>query len=382
MVAGLYDVAPSASSAGYDDADPGRTRTTLVGLGTAVTPRTYTQGELLDYFGITDRRVRLLFNNSAIECRHLTLPPLDADGRPQQESQSDLLRKHATVGVRIGAEAVRTCLTDAGLQLSDIDYLCCVTTTGMLAPSLSALLTAELGIDPNVGRLDVVGMGCSAGMSALRAVAGWSAGNPGKLAMMVCVEVCSAIYVVNDSIATAVVNSIFGDGAAATAIITPSTAAQAFEPPERTSTAPQLLRFTGTVLPEFSDSIRFDWDDELGKYSFYLSPEVPYIVGANAQGVLDRLLEGTGLSGDDITHWVLHSGGKKVIDSVCVNLGLSRHDVRHSITTLRDYGNLSSGSFLFTYQRLQREQVCRPGEYGVMMAMGPGPTIEAALFRC
>ena len=48
---------------------------------------------------------------------------------------------------------------------------------------------------------------------------------------------------------------------------------------------------------------------------------------------------------------------------------------------LRDYGNLSSGSFLFSYERLLAEGVTRPGDYGVMMTMGPGSTIEAALIQ-
>jgi polyketide synthase Type III len=77
----------------------------------------------------------------------------------------------------------------------------------------------------------------------------------------------------------------------------------------------------------------------------------------------------------------VHSGGKKVIDAVVVNLGLAWHDVRHTTGVLRDYGNLSSGSFLFSYERLLAEDVTRPGDYGVLMTMGPGSTIETALVQ-
>ena len=83
----------------------------------------------------------------------------------------------------------------------------------------------------------------------------------------------------------------------------------------------------------------------------------------------------------DIAHWIVHSGGKKVIDSVKVNLGLSAHDVRHTISVLHDYGNMSSGSFLFSYERLLEEGTVQAGDYGVMMTMGPGTTIETALLR-
>ncbi len=77
----------------------------------------------------------------------------------------------------------------------------------------------------------------------------------------------------------------------------------------------------------------------------------------------------------------MHSGGKKVIDAVRVNLRLTRHDLRHTSGVLRDYGNLSSGSFLFSYERLLREGAVTADDLGVLMTMGPGSTIETALVQ-
>jgi predicted naringenin-chalcone synthase len=48
---------------------------------------------------------------------------------------------------------------------------------------------------------------------------------------------------------------------------------------------------------------------------------------------------------------------------------------------LRDYGNLSSASFLFSYRRLVAERTAEPGDYCVLMTMGPGATLETALAR-
>lgn len=128
-------------------------------------------------------------------------------------------------------------------------------------------------------------------------------------------------------------------------------------------------------------AMRYDWDEDAGKFSFYLDKEVPYEVGAHAEIVIDKLLHGTGLRRKDIAHWIVHSGGKKVIDAVKINLGLTAHDLRHTTGVMRDFGNLSSGSFLFSYQRLLTEGRVRPGDYGVLMTMGPGSQIETALLR-
>lgn len=106
----------------------------IVGVGTAVPPTSYTQEEILDTFGITDRRIRAVFLGGAIERRNLTLPPAGPDGLPPVESQGELLSKHTASGLRIGRDAVEHCLKDAGAALGDVRYLCCVTSTGLLTP--------------------------------------------------------------------------------------------------------------------------------------------------------------------------------------------------------------------------------------------------------
>jgi predicted naringenin-chalcone synthase len=348
----------------------------IAGVGTAVPAESYSQSELLDIFGIDDPRIRSVFLNSAISRRHLTLPPRDASGGVAAESQGALLAKHKRHAVDMAARAIRECLEGIGARPGDVDYLCCVTTTGFLSPGLSAFLIRDLGIEVRCGRVDVVGMGCNAGLNALGATAAWATANPGKLAVMVCAEACSAAYVIDSTMRTAVVNSLFGDGAAAIAVVAPVAGDGAPAP-----AGPRILSFASHLITDAIDAMRYDWDDTRHKFSFYLDPDVPYVVGAHAERVVDRLLAGNQLRRSDIRHWVLHSGGKKVIDAVRVNLGLSRHDVRHTIGVLRDCGNLSSGSFLFSYRRLLAENVVRSGDFGVLMTMGPGSTIETALVR-
>ncbi|WP_433532739.1 3,5-dihydroxyphenylacetyl-CoA synthase DpgA [Micromonospora sp. CA-263727] len=344
----------------------------IVGVGTAVPGAGYSQRELLDILRVDDPRIRNLFLNSAIDRRFLVLPPEQEDGRRAPESQADLLAKHRATGLDMGVRALQATLKRADADLSDVRYLCCVTSTGFMTPGFSALLIRELGLGRHCGRLDVVGMGCNAGLNSLTAVAGWAAAHPDQLAVMLCVEACSSAYVFDGTMRTAVVNSLFGDGSAGVALL----AGESGE--ER---GPQILKFSSCIIPEAVDAMRYDWDSNEGKFSFFLDRDVPYVVGAHAETIIGRLLSDTGLRRGDIAHWLVHSGGKKVIDSVMVNLGLTRHDVRHTTGVLRDYGNLSSGSFLFSYERLLEENVVRPGDHGVMMTMGPGSTIETALVR-
>src|SRR5690606_23703575 len=147
----------------------------------------------------------------------------------------------------------------------------------------------------------IVGMGCNAGLNALNLVAGWSVANPGDVGVVLCSEACSAAYAVDTTMRTAVVNSLFGDGAAAVAV-----AADDNTPGTHAGDGPRILRFASCTIPEAVDAMRYDWDRDLNRFSFYLDPQIPYVVGAHAETVVDRLLAGTGLLRGDIGHWLVH----------------------------------------------------------------------------
>ncbi|MGC4888423.1 3,5-dihydroxyphenylacetyl-CoA synthase DpgA [Micromonospora sp. DT227] len=358
---------------------------TIVGVGTASSSTPFSQQDLLDTFAISDPKIRSVFLNSAIRRRFLDLPLPGDDGLPSAETQADLLDRHKRLAVDMGRRALQACLDDAGASLSDIRHLCCVTSTGFLTPGLSALLIRELGIDRHCSRSDIVGMGCNAGLNALNVVSSWSVANPGELAVVLCTEACSAAYVMDSTMRTAVVNSLFGDGAAALALVGRPAGdfldATGGDSSGAAGGGPRILKFASCIIPEAIDAMRYDWDSVQNRFSFFLDPQIPYVVGAHAEIVTDRLLANTGLRRSDIGHWLVHAGGKKVVDAVTVNLGLNRHEVRHTTSVLRDYGNVSSGSFIFSYERLQQERVTAPGDYGVLMTMGPGSTIETALIQ-
>ncbi len=347
-------------------------RPRLIALGTANPPQRYRQEDLLERYSVADPKLRSLFTSSHIRTRHLYLPDPGPDGRPD-ETQGQLLAKHRRGALEIGGQAIRAALAAAGIGPQDVDYLCCLTSTGWLTPGLTALFIREFGLRTDCARADIVGMGCNAGLNGLNVVSSWALANPGKTALLACVEVCSAAYVFDGTMRTAIVNSLFGDGAAAAVVRVSERDDRLF--------APEVLGFESQIIPEALDAMRFDWDDKAGKYSFFLDRDIPYVVGAHAELPLKRLLARFALQRRHISHWVVHSGGKKVVDAIKYNIGITDWDVRHTHSVLRDYGNLSSGSFLFSYRRLLEEGRVRRGDYGVMMTMGPGSQIETALIR-
>lgn len=344
----------------------------ILGIGCANPPNRYTQQEVLDLFNTTDPRIKSLFLSSHIKSRHLYLPEA-RNGVIEAETQDELIAKHKKYGLELGRQAIEKCLTPLGLTPQDIDYLCCISSTGYLCPGFSAFLIKNMGFRENCHRLDVLGMGCNAGMNGLNPTAAFAAQHPGKRALMVCIEVCSAAYVSDGRLPTAIVNSLFGDGCVAILVSSVASA------PEGSVFGPTLLDFESHIIVDAIHTMRFD--SQGGKLAFYLDRDIPYVLGQNVALPVGRLLKRNGLKRRNISHWVVHSGGRKVIDSVKYNLDLSDYDVRHTLTILKNYGNLSSGSFLFSLRELLQEGKAKPGDLGVLMAMGPGASIETGLVR-
>jgi len=136
-------------------------------------------------------------------------------------------------------------------QLKDIDYIVCVTSTAFIVPGLSALVMEKLGLREDCQRLDVVGMGCNAGLNGLNSVVQWCHTHPEKLGVLVCCELCSCIYSIEDSENAAIVNSLFGDGVASCLI--KSTANHSMNP--------KIIDFHSHLISNTLPHLRFDWNE-------------------------------------------------------------------------------------------------------------------------
>lgn len=340
----------------------------LVSVGTATPPAAYTQQQILDWSHETDPKIQRLFRNSHIESRHLYLPT-PIDGGLPDESNQELIDKHLRGVLDIGQQAVTRALAPLGLTPKDVDLLVGVSSTGLLCPGVTAHIIKAMGFRDDVKRTDIVGMGCNAAMNGLEMVTGWARTKPGKVAVMLCVEICSAAYSLNRSLSTAVVNSLFGDGAGALVV--------RYDEKDQSADGPIVIDSESYILTDAIDAMKYELDGS--KLSFYLEKNIPYVIGEHVSTPVTNLLSRHGLTVPDVDHWLVHSGGKKVIDAIEKHLALPPDAVRHTRSVLHDFGNMSSASVLFSFEKLRQEGVIKARDLGVMIAMGPGTTIETAL---
>jgi alkylresorcinol/alkylpyrone synthase len=81
-----------------------------------------------------------------------------------------------------------------------------------------------------------------------------------------------------------------------------------------------------------------------------LAASVPEIAARHAGEVFREVTARAGMRAGEITGWILHAGGRDVLNALRKTHGLDEGDVRWSAGILKEYGNLSSPFVLFALQ--------------------------------
>ena len=342
----------------------------VLALGTATPPNRYSQREIYELSArfvpsYRTPRIEQIFMASDIEYRHLAF---DIATFSPDETADDLHQRFEEHSVILAKAAVERSLSDYAIRREDIDYVVAVSCTGYLCPGLSAILVKELGLRTNVQRADLIGMGCAGAMPGFQRAYEYVKAYPDRNALLVAVEVCSACYYVDDSLETVVGNAICGDGASAVVVGN-----------HGAGMGPEIVQFETLLDPSLIHTVGFAFRE--GKLRIVLSKDIRDVAGILAKKVIDQILRKNGLHQKDVRHWIVHSGGRKVIDAVKNEIGLSEEQLVHSRSVLRNFGNMSSPTVLFVLNETVKHAAPQRGDLGIMLAMGPGLAIEGALVR-
>jgi alkylresorcinol/alkylpyrone synthase len=123
------------------------------------------------------------------------------------------------------------------------------------------------------------------------------------------------------------------------------------------------------------------WDVGSTGLKIVLGAEVPDLVEKYLADDVDQLLRAHGLGVSDISRWICHPGGPKVIDAIQSVLALNEDDLAMTWRSLNAIGNLSSASVLHVLKNTLAQRPSSSGDWGVLMAMGPGFCSELVLLR-
>ena len=123
------------------------------------------------------------------------------------------------------------------------------------------------------------------------------------------------------------------------------------------------------------------WD--VGEHGFriVLAADLVDHVEATLAGDVAAFLGEHGLSPGEVTSWVCHPGGPKVIETIAEAFSLVHGELDLTWDSLREFGNLSSVSVLNVLQETIERRRPPEGEPGLLMALGPGFSAELLLLR-
>jgi predicted naringenin-chalcone synthase len=341
-------------------------RPAILAIGTATPALRVTQEESFSLAGYAQPSLRRIFRNSGIDFRHFYF-----EGVPRLDETSDELNDRYRRGaIHIGCRAARACLDEAGLSCRDVDLLVVCSSTGYVCPDIGSQLIAHIGFRSDVQRVPIVGLGCAGAIPSLRCASDFVQSHPGSVALVVTVEICSACYYADDTLETVVGNAICADGAAAFLLTSNPLPRHPY---------PAIVDFQTFLDPDHLQTVGFDRRD--GKLRIVLGTDVRDLAAPLIRGALAPLLARHGLSPAAIRFWVAHPGGRRVMDNVQEALRLTDADLRFSRSTLRRFGNMSSPTVMFVLDDVIRTGDPRTGDWGVMIALGPGMAAEVALLQ-
>jgi alkylresorcinol/alkylpyrone synthase len=206
----------------------------------------------------------------------------------------------------------------------------------------------------------VFGLGCGGGVSGLSIATRLAAARPGTTVLVVVIELCSLAFRIDrrtkeDAVAAA----LFADGAAALVLRADSDG---------------RLRLRGGAEHTWPDTLDImGWTFDPIGFGVVLSRSVPVFVERRFPAVAKKLLAGAGLKRADISRFVCHPGGGKVVDAIERALALPRGALNHERDVLREYGNMSAPTVLFALERVLASAPPALGNLA-LSALGPGFT--------
>jgi alkylresorcinol/alkylpyrone synthase len=348
----------------------------IAGLGTAAPPRRYAQRECWDALRHSSPFSRLkprsqsilkkiLTGENGIASRHLALESLTDVFEIAPDVLQSRFAKHAPA---LATLAAKRALADANCAVKKIDAILISTCTGYLCPGLTSYVGEQLGLRPDVLALDLVGQGCGAALPNLRTAEAVLAAGQAENVLSVCVEICSAAFFLDDDPGVLVSACLFGDGAGAAVLS---------RQPNNNSRTAEWKFGVSNLLPENRETLRFGHKD--GMLRNILLPQVPQIAGKAAGKLFSETLATAEIRREQISGWILHTGGRDVISSLRNHLTLSETDVRHSASVLRDFGNVSSPTVFFVLERALHDTV--PDGLWWMSSFGAGFSCHGALLE-
>jgi predicted naringenin-chalcone synthase len=337
----------------------------IAGLATAEAGApTLDQQQMLDLLGLADDPfAQRIFASCGVRTRNIHLGPQSLE-KPLQGRTAEVEEYLLTAA----AEAVRKLDVD----LDRIGSVISASLYSLGCPPLAHRLIDHFELDPAIDKYHLVGVGCSSAVPLVRLAQRVLPEHPDKLCLVVGAESMSGMLMgamESDSRSKTVGSAIFGDGCAAMLV-------GACAPGEQPA-GPMIVASSVHQIPDSLGAVCMSLD--VNDSYLHLIRELPDVAAAHLGGLVERFLTSVGMTGHMIDHWMLHPGGRRIIDCAREALNLPYGTVEISYRLLAEHGNVGTPSIFYVIDRTIAERAPRPGEHGLVITIGPGVSVGLML---
>lgn len=337
-----------------------RAGTRIAGLTVSDSPEALSQREVLERLGLAgDEFAERIFARCGVQRRHLELG--------EDFLSLTLQGRTAQVEMQLLDHSIRA-IDELGIDPREIGTVISASLYSLGCPTLAHRLVDHYGMDPATDKYHLTGVGCASAVPLMKLAAQAMREHPDRPALVIAAESMSGVLMrasAEDPRAKTVGSAIFGDGCAAALL---SADPHSDGPLMLDSQVHQIAGTLGAVELECSD------DDS----HLHLARELPDLAGAGLGGVVDRFLQRNRLRRERIDHWIVHPGGRRIIENVESALDLDQQQTELSWRVLAEHGNVGTPSIMYVLRdTMSREP--DPGQRGLMVTVGPGVTVGLML---
>jgi alkylresorcinol/alkylpyrone synthase len=280
-------------------------------------------------------------------------------------------RKYREIACRAGADVAGRALASSGLAPSEIGLVVSVSCTGFMIPAVDAHVAEALGLGPRLARLPITESGCAGGVVGLARAADYLAAYPDRAVLLLALEFSSLTFQRSDRSATNVVSSaIFGDGGAAAVLVGP-------RHPRASEGRVRVRDRESVFFPGTAHLMGFELRNT--GLQIVLDRGIAPFVRRTIVPTVEEFLRARGIPREAVAHFILHPGGRRVIEVMAERLGLGPSDLAATEAVLAEHGNMSSVTVLFVLDEVLRTRKPEPGSLGLVGGVGPGFGAELAL---
>ncbi len=346
----------------------------ITALELADADMSFSQEEVLTMLDMKgDEFAERIFSRCGVQRRHLNLSG--------DSLATTLQGRTAQIEEELFGFAVQA-VDRLGVDPREIGTVVTATLYSLGGPTLAHRLVDHYDMDPSTDKYHILGVGCASAVPLMRLTAQSMRDHPGKKGLVVAAESMAGILMrsaQDDSRAKVVGSSIFGDGCAA-ALLDGDPVGEGDEadgagagsgPAILASKVHQIGRTLGAVKLELAAQDSY----------LHLDRDLPDRAGEGLHELVEDFLDSNDLSPADIDHWIVHPGGRRIIESVQEALTLSREQVEISYQVLANHGNVGTPSILYVLKKTIEQRSPESGERGLMVTIGPGITVGLMLLQ-